>query len=146
MERSGGDRLFPFGKAILESEVCIEKMPARPQHPRDLRQETRERRITVGRFDIDYQVEGVFFKRQMFGIALEENQTIGLVPPPAKSDPGGIQIQSGVMLRRKGSRKIGGSATVAATYFQDTFSPPRHLRGDVMIKLDAGAVGFVSGP
>jgi hypothetical protein len=71
-ERAGGDRLFPFGKTILELEIGVEKMPAGSQHSRDLRQETREGRITVGRFDIDYQIEGVWFEGQIFGVALDE--------------------------------------------------------------------------
>lgn len=145
LERGGGERLFPFDLAVLESEVSIEKMSARSQHPRHLGQKSRERRITVGRLDIDHRVEGVGFKRQIFGVALHEDQPVNVVPLFAETDSGGIQVQGSVTLRLKRAREVAGATAVPATDFQNIFPPQPHLRGDVMIKLDAGAIGFVFG-
>ena len=63
----------------------------------------------------------------------------------AKIYPGGVQIERGVILRMQRARQIGSSAAVAAAHFQNIFPAQFNLHGDVMIKLDAGAIGFVAG-
>src|SRR5271155_5075550 len=62
----------------------------------------------------------------------------------AKANAGGIQIERGVTLRLQGARQVAGAAAVAAAHFEYIFAAQFHLRGDVMIKLDPGAIRFVS--
>jgi hypothetical protein len=62
---------------------------------------------------------------------------------PAKANSSGVEVQCCVALRLKYARKIGGAAAVAAAHLEYPFPPQRHLRSDVMIKLDAGTIRFV---
>src|SRR5208282_6539105 len=64
-ERRGLNRLSPFGKPILEAKVGIEKISPWPHYPRNLRQETRKRRVAMRGFDIDHHLEGAFSKGQV---------------------------------------------------------------------------------
>ena len=47
----------------------------------------------MGRLHIDDRVEGVGFKRQIFGVAFDKNQSVNLMPLLAKPDAGGIQVE-----------------------------------------------------
>ena len=97
----------------------------------------------MGGFNVYDRVEGVCFIRQIPGVALHEVQAVNAVSLPAKANSAGVEVQCCVALRLKSARKVGGSATVAAAHFQYLFPPQRHLRCDMMIKLDAGTIGFV---
>ena len=94
---------------------------------------------------IDHGVEGVWFERQIFRVTLDKDQSVNLMPLPAKTDSGRIQIQGGVALRLHCSREVGRSASVTAAYFKNILSPQLQLRGDMMIKLGAGTIHFVFG-
>src|SRR2546430_1194424 len=91
-----GQQFFPFCPSGRKSKIGIEQMSARSQRPRDFGEETRKIRIAMGRFDVDDDVEGAGGERQVFGIALDEIQSIDAMPLFAKLDAGGIQIQGGV--------------------------------------------------
>src|SRR5688572_28774473 len=60
-------------------------------------------------------------------------------------DSGGIQVEGGIAFRLKSPREIRRTTTVATAHFPHMFPAQRHLRGDVMIKLDAGAIRLLLG-
>src|ERR1017187_2827854 len=120
-QRCGGDGFFPLGYAISKPEVGIEKESARPQHPRDARQKSREVRIPVRCLDVDDRVETVRLKRQIFRVALQEFQSVNAMTLPAKSYSGRIQIERNVTLRLQRTRQVAGAAAVAAAHFEYIF-------------------------
>ena len=97
----------------------------------------------MGGFNIDDGVEGGGFKGQVFGVALDEIEGRHLMMLLAKADAIRIQVEAGVTFWLKGAGEIGGAAAMAAAYFQNVFAREGCLAGDVMIELDASAVGFV---
>jgi hypothetical protein len=62
----------------------------------------------------------------------------------AEGDARGIEVETGVAGRLHRARDPRSTATVAAAHFEHVFALQINLRGDVMIKLDAGAVRLVS--
>lgn len=99
----------------------------------------------MGRLDIDDDLEGVWLKRQALRIAAHEAQPLHVMLFPAKADAGGIQVQRGVAPGLPGPCQVTRPAAMAAADFENIFSAQGHLRGDVMIELDARAVGFIAG-
>ena len=64
---------------------------------------------------------------------------------PAKIDSRWVQVERGVMFWLQRARQVTGPTAVAATHLEYIFFAQFHLRGDVMIQLDAGAVRFIAG-
>ena len=91
LKRRGGQSLLPFGQPVGESEIRVEKMTAWPQHARDFCQKAREVRITMGCLHVDHRVESGRLKREIFGVALLENEAVQAVSVLAEADGGGIQ-------------------------------------------------------
>ncbi len=61
-QRRGGDGFFPFGHAFAEAKIGIEKVAARPQYARNLRQKSGKVWITMRGLDIDDRVESAWIK------------------------------------------------------------------------------------
>ena len=55
---------------VRQPEVGVMQMTAGPQHPVHLGEETVERRIAEGRFNVDDRIEAVVVEGKSFGIAL----------------------------------------------------------------------------
>jgi hypothetical protein len=123
----------------------MEKISARSQHARDFRQKLWTIRITVRRFNVEDRVESFWFKRKILGVTLDKDESGNVVVLLAETDSGGVQIESGVALRLQGAGEIRRAAAVTAAYFQNFLTAQRRLGGDVMIKLDAGAIRLVPG-
>ena len=102
-------------------------------------------RITVRRLDVEPRIERRIAKRQFLRVALPKRQPLDPMPLPAKRDAGGIQIEPGGARRAQRARQPRRPAAVAAAHLQHGFPPQVRLRRDVVIKLDARAVGLVGG-
>ena len=96
------------------------------------------------RLHIDDRVEGAWLERQIFRIALNEIQSVHRVTLFAKSYSSGIQIQRGVTFRLQRAREIARPAAMTTAHFEHVFPAQIQLRGDMMIELDAGAIGPVA--
>src|SRR5882724_1703191 len=97
----------------------------------------------MGCLHIDHRVESARFKRQMFGVARLEGQAVHPMMFLAKSNGCRIQVQRSVAPGLKSSCNIGGATAMTAAHFQNIFPLQRHLRSDMMIRLDTGAIRFV---
>jgi len=94
----------------------------------------------MGGLHIDHRIKSVAFKRQMFRIALFKNQSVPSVMFLAETNCRRIQINCGITPRFKRARHIFRSAAVTATHLQNLLPTQRHLRRDMMIKLNTRAI------
>jgi len=94
----------------------------------------------MGRLHIDHRVKSVVCKRQMLRVTLLEAQALPLVMFPAETNRHRIQVERGVTARFKSARHVSRAATMAATHLQNLFPAQRHLRRDMMIKLNTRAI------
>lgn len=135
----------PSGEAVAEAEVSVEEVAAGSEDTGDFAEEGWEVRVAMGGFDVDDGIERGFGEGEFLGVALDELELGDGVALLTELDAGGIEVEAGVTCWMHVTGDPGGSPAVAATDFEDLFAGEIDLRGDVMVELDAGAVGFVGG-
>lgn len=135
----------PSGEAVAEAEVSVEEVAAGSEDTGDFAEEGWEVRVAMGGFDVDDGIERGFGEGEFLGVALDELELGDGVALLTELDAGGIEVEAGVTCWMHVTGDPGGSPAVTATDFEDLFAGEIDLRGDVMVELDAGAVGFVGG-
>lgn len=135
----------PSGEAVTEAEVSVEEVAAGSQDAGDFAEEGGEVGVAMRGFDVDDGIEGGVGEGEFLGVALDELELGEGVALLTELDAGGVEVETGVTCRFHGAGDPGSAAAVAATDFEDLFADEIDLRGNVMVELDAGAVGFVGG-
>ena len=118
-------------------------MAAGTQNAGDFGKEAWKVRVAVGGFDVDDGVERGIGEGQFLSVALDEVETGHAMLLLAEADTGGVDVQAGVVGWAEVACDPGGTAAVATAHFEDVFAAKIDLRGDVMVELDAGAIGLI---
>jgi hypothetical protein len=99
----------------------------------------------VGSFDVDDRVERSVGEGELLGVSLEELEAVDAIVLLAEVDAGRVEVKASVLGGAEVASDPGGAPAVPTADFQHLLALKVHLRSHVMIKLDAGAIVFVTG-
>src|SRR5947209_8062102 len=96
-------------------------------------------------FDIDDRIETLGGERKILRVAADKRKVLDAMALPAKRDSGRVEIEGRVTPRSKRSREKRRATAVTAADFEHVFISQLRLGRDVVIELNARAIGFVGG-
>ena len=127
------------------AEIGEKEVAAGAEAAADFGEESGDIGITVGRLDVEDDVEGTIGEGQSEGIARGKGEIGYVVAVSAEGDGFGVAVEGVHGAGFEVAGDVGGSSAVAATDFEEGEVAEVDGGGDAVIELDAGAVGFVLG-